>query len=287
MPRNPLTPTLSPELRGRGRGSGVNPPPSSSLPRSAAPLAGCGVLVTRPARQAGAFAQKLAALGASPIVFPAIVILPPDDFAPLAAVHARIADFDVAVFVSANAVEYGAPDAAQWPKELVAIAPGPGTAEALAAVGIGPARYPTTTFDSESMLSLPELSDLHGRRIVVFRGEQGRELLSASLRQRGAHVETVACYRRAAPSSGAAGLVEALREGRVHALTFTSSEGVDNLWSVVGDEGRRLLVTLPAFVPHPRIARRAQDLGLHATLTAGGDAGLLAGLLRWAGEDAR
>lgn len=260
---------------------------TTSSQRGDAPLAGRGVLVTRPARQAGAFAQKLAALGASPIVFPAIVILPPDDFAPLAAVHARLADFDVAVFVSANAVEFGAPDAAQWPKGLVAIAPGPGTAEALAAVGIAPVIHPATTFDSESMLSLPELSDLQGRRVVVFRGERGRELLSASLRQRGAYVETVACYRRAAPSSGAAGLVEALREGRVHALTFTSSEGVDNLWSVVGDEGRRLLARLPAFVPHPRIAGHAQERGMHATLTDGGDAGLLAGLLRWANEDPR
>lgn len=260
---------------------------SASSQRTGAPLAGRGVLVTRPARQAGAFAQKLAALGASPIVFPAIVILPPDDFAPLAAVHARLLDFDVAVFVSANAVEFGAPDASRWPKGLVAIAPGPGTAEALAAVGIAPVIHPATTFDSESMLSLPELSGLHGRRVIVFRGERGRELLSASLRQRGAHVETVTCYRRAAPSTGATGLEEALRGGRVHALTFTSSEGVDNLWSIVDDEGRRLLARLPAFVPHPRIARRAQDRGMHVTLTAGGDAGLLAGLLRWADENAR
>ena len=255
-----------------------------SMGRSGAPLAGRGVLVTRPARQAGAFAQKLAALGASPIVFPAIVILPPDDLAALENVHARIATFDVAVFVSANAVEYGAPDPAQWPKGLVAIAPGPGTAEALASLGIGPVRHPTSAFDSESMLKLPELADPRGRRVIIFRGERGREVLSASLRQRGAQVETVACYRRAAPASGAEGLVEAMRECRVHAVTFTSSEGVDNLWTVVGDEGRRLLVSLPAFVPHARIAERAQQHGLRVTLTAGGDAGLLAGLLAWAAE---
>src|SRR5688572_14542725 len=101
--------------------------PGSASWRSGGPLAGRGVLVTRPARQACAFAEKLAALGASPVVFPAIVILPPDDFAALASVHARLAEFDVAVFVSANAVEYGAPDAATWPHGLVAIAPGPGT----------------------------------------------------------------------------------------------------------------------------------------------------------------
>ena len=245
------------------------------------------MLVTRPARQAGAFAQKVAALGGAPVVFPAIVILPPDDVAPLKAAHSRLAEFDFAVFVSANAVEYGAPDASRWPKGLRAVAPGPGTAEALAAIGIGPVHFPTTTFDSEAMLSLPELADLRGRRVIVFRGERGRELLSAALADRGAHVETVACYRRAAPASGAAGLVEALREGRIDAVTFTSSEGIDNLWSVCGDEGRRLLVALPAFAPHPRIAQRARDLGMQASVTGGGDAGLLAGLLEWAGKESR
>jgi len=253
--------------------------------KASGPLAGRGVLVTRPARQAGAFAQKLAALGADPIVYPAIVILPPNDYAALEAIHARIAEFDVAVFVSANAVEYGAPDAARWPDRLVAIAPGPGTAEALAAVGIAHVKCPTATYDSEAMLALPELEEVRGRNVIVFRGEGGRELLSSALRQRGAHVETVACYRRAAPSTGAAGLVEALSEDRVHALTFTSSEGVDNLCNVVGEAGRRLLTQLPAFAPHARIARRAQERGMKATLTAGGDTGLIAGLLRWADEN--
>lgn len=249
---------------------------------SRAPLSGVGVVVTRPARQAGPFAQKLAALGADAIVFPAIVILPPDDTVPLAAVHARLHEYDCAVFVSANAVEYGAPAPSRWPDRLIAFAPGPGTIEALAAVGIENARMPATTFDSEGLLALPELADVRDRRIVVFRGEHGRELLADTLRQRGARVDTVACYRRAAPVSGAAGLVEALRSGRAHALTLTSSEGLDNLWEVAGDEGRRLLASLTAFAPHPRIAQRARALGLHTIATSAGDAGLIAGLLEWA-----
>src|SRR5688572_33382175 len=103
------------------------------------------------------FAQKLAALGASPIVFPAIVILPPSDRAALDAAHARLDDYDFAVFVSANAVEYGLPSAASWPATLVAFVPGPGTAEALVAAGIRDVRVPATTFDSDGMLALAEL----------------------------------------------------------------------------------------------------------------------------------
>jgi uroporphyrinogen-III synthase len=246
------------------------------------PLAGLGILVTRPARQAGAFAEKLAALGATPVVFPAIVILPPADRASLDAAHARLASYDFAFFVSANAVEYGAPDSSRWPAALVAFAPGPGTAEALAAVGIADARVPTTTFDSEGLLALPELADLRGRRAVIFRGEGGRETLAEALAARGAQVDHAVCYRRAPPASGAAGLIAALREGRVNAVTVTSSEGVDNLWQVLGDEGRALARQLPWFAPHPRIAARGRALGLDVRETAGSDAGLIAGVLAWA-----
>lgn len=260
----------------------MDPDPAESADAARGPLAGLGIVVTRPARQAAAFAQKLAALGASPIVFPAIVILPPADRALLNDVHARLRDYDFAVFVSANAVEYGAPATPRWPASLAAFAPGPGTAEALAGAGILDVRVPRTTLDSEGLLALPELTDVRGRRIVIFRGEGGRELLADTLRSRGAHVDLVSCYRRAVPSSGADGLVEAMREDRAHAVTVTSSEGVDNLWSVLGGEGRRLIATLPAFAPHPRIAERARARGMRAIATAGGDAGLIAGLLEWA-----
>jgi uroporphyrinogen-III synthase len=221
------------------------------------PLGGLGVVVTRPARQAAGFAGKLAAVGATPIVFPAIVILPPADRAPLDAAHASLPGCDFAFFVSANAAEYGAP--AQWPPRVIAFAPGPGTAEALAACGVPDVRVPA----------------------VVFRGEGGRELLADTLRERGARVDCVACYRRAVPSSGTQGLVEALREGRAHAITVTSSEGLDNLWQALGDEGRALARRLPWFAPHPRIAARGRALGLTMHETGPGDAGLIAGLLEW------
>ena len=121
----------------------------------AGPLGGRGILVTRPARQAGGIARRIAAIGGTPVIFPAIVILPPADPAPLARAQASLPSYDYAIFVSANAVEYGVPDPVQWPRRLVAVTPGPGTAEALAAAGIAGARIPATTYDSEGMLALP------------------------------------------------------------------------------------------------------------------------------------
>jgi uroporphyrinogen-III synthase len=245
------------------------------------PLAGIGVLVTRPARQAAGLVAQLAALGANTIVFPAIVILPPRDAASLARAHAALDRYDAAIFVSANAAEYGAPGKGAWPPHVVAYATGPGSAAALAAVGIPDVRIPDTTFDSDGLLALPGLTDVKGKRIAIFRGEGGRDQLAEALRARGAAVDCIDCYRRARPESGAEGLAEALRAGRVQALTITSSEGLDNLCAVLPADASATMRTLPAFVPHPRIAEHARGKGFTAIATANGDAGLVAGLLEW------
>ena len=166
-------------------------------------LDGRGILITRPARQAAGLARQVAAIGGNPVMFPAIVILPPEDRRALDQAQRDLARYDVAIFVSANAVEYGVGDPAAWPKHLTAFAPGPGTAAALAAVGIADARVPATTMDSEGLLALTELAKVSGKRVVIFRGGGGRELLAETLVARGAVVDTVDCYRRARPTSGA------------------------------------------------------------------------------------
>ena len=245
------------------------------------PLEGRGVIVTRPQRQAAVFAAKIGALGGVPIVWSAIVILPPPDRGPLGRAHATLDRYDIAIFVSANAVEFGAPPTGTWPSHLVVYAPGPGTAETLASAGIPDAHVPATSFDSEGLLELPELADVTDKRIVIFRGEGGREFLGNTLRARGASVDHVPCYRRVAPQTGADGLIEALREDRAHALTLTSSEGLDNLVAAVGPAGCDLIRRVPVFAAQPRIAERAREHGLRAIETAGGDAGLLAGLVDW------
>ena len=244
-----------------------------------------GIVITRPARQAAGLAREIAALGGRPLVFPAIVILPPADVAALREVQWNLARYDIAIFVSANAVEYGVGDPAAWPAHILTLAPGPGTAAALAAVGIANARVPATTMDSEGLLALPELLDVAGKRIVIFRGDGGRELLRTALEARGATVVQVECYRRAKPQSGVAGLIEAWRDKRVDAVTLTSGEGLDNLWSILGSEGRAHLAATPAFVPHASIAERARELGLRQVIiTAPADAGLLASLLEYFGR---
>ena len=256
--------------------------PLAHARRRAGPLAGVGILVTRPARQAAGLAQKLAVLGATPIVFPAIVILPPADRAPLDRAHAALDRYDIAIFVSANAVEYGVPAPGAWPATLRAFAPGPGTAEALAAVGHPRRAIPATTFDSEGLLALPELRSRAGKRVVIFRGDGGRDHLGDTLRARGARVDYVDCYRRAAPQSGADGLAEALR-------ARARARGDDHVErrarQPVGAARRRRARALQrAARVRPASAdrrARARARASPPSQPSGGDAGLIAGLLEW------
>jgi uroporphyrinogen-III synthase len=246
------------------------------------PLGGAGVVVTRPARQAAGLAREIAALGGRPLIFPSIVILPPHDRAALEEAQRRLGEYAYAIFVSANAVEYGVGDAAAWPPGLPAFAPGPGTAAVLREVGVPDVRLPATTMDSDGLLALPEFADIAGKAIVIFRGGGGRDVLRDALLARGARVVQVDCYRRTRPTSSPAGLVEAWREHRVDAATITSSEGLVNLWDLLDEEGRRYFRATPTFVPHSRIGEHARKLGLATVIvTPPADAGLLASLLEY------
>ncbi len=232
-------------------------------------------------------AQQIAAVGGTPLIFPTIAILPPDDTRALDDVHRRLAQFDYAIFVSANAAEFGVGDPAAWPAALPAFAPGPGTAAALAAAGIGDVRQPRTTMDSEGLLALAEFAAPAGKRVVIFRGGAGRDLLADTLTARGAHVTRVDCYRRARPQGGAEGLTAAWREQpRRCDHADQQRRAGQSLGNARLRTDARALAATPAFVSHPRIAERAHALKLaHVIVAEPTDAGLIASLLQYFDTD--
>jgi uroporphyrinogen-III synthase len=211
-------------------------------------------------------------------VFPAIAILPPADDARSRA-RSALASYDAAVFVSANAAEYGAPG--RGPRNVVAYATGPGTAGALHAVGVPEVAIPQTTYDSEGLLALPALDAVRGKRIAIFRGEGGRDHLADALARPWRTWIASSAIGGARPESGADGLAEALLQSRAHALTITSSEGLDNLRALVGRARARSSARdadVRSAPPHPGarpVARLQRDRD------PSGDAGLIAGLLEW------
>jgi len=251
------------------------------------PLAGRTIVVTRPQAQAAPLVEAIAAAGGAPLVFPLLEISPAADPQPLVEAAAHFNDYAFAVFISPNAVDYALPTIlarGPWPAALTPAAVGQGTVKALAAHGVGGCIAPTERFDSEALLALPELaaSRVAARRIAIFRGDGGRELLADTLRQRGADVDCVTCYRRSGPSQGASPLLAAWRAGQLDALTVSSSEGLRYLVDLLDGEGLAFLQKTPLFVPHVRIAENARALGLsNILLTDAADAGILAGLLAY------
>jgi uroporphyrinogen-III synthase len=146
---------------------------------------------------------------------------------------------------------------------------GAGTRRELERRGLAGVLAPEGAADSEALLALPELARLEGKRVVIFRGGEGRRLLGDALAARGARVEYAECYRRNRPQADPTPLLSDWQRGEVHAVTVSSSEGLDNLLALLGESGARHLRATPLFVPHARVAARAAELGVGEVLVAG------------------
>jgi uroporphyrinogen-III synthase len=246
------------------------------------PLAGRGIVVTRPALQAAPLAEMIRSAGGRPILFPVLEILDTADLAPLIDAVDRLDSFELAIFISPNAVLRAMNQIVArrtWPAELRAAAVGKGSVKELKRFGITGVLVPTRSFDSEGLLALPELQQIDGWRVVIFRGDGGRELLGDTLAGRGASVEYVECYRRARPRADASPLLRAWARNEVDAVAVTSSEGLRNLFEMLGKLGQSWLRRTPLLVPHTRIALAARELGCRNVVeTAPGDEGLMAAL---------
>ena len=255
--------------------------------KAAGPLADVNILITRPVMPASRTATRLASLGATPLIFPTTVIERPVDVAPLDTALAKIGDYYAAIFVSPSAAEMTLAPLGSIPKKLPStlhvFAPGPGTAEELNIRGVANVEMPETSFDSEGLLALPTLqaSAIQGKRIVIFRGNDGRELLREALVKRGATVDPITAYHRRAPNTPHTGLLELLRTGKVNALSAMSSDAITNLIVLIpADERATLLFALPVYASHQRIAATARDAGFRNVIeTEAGDAGLITALL--------
>lgn len=241
------------------------------------------IVVTRPAGQATHLAAALVELGAQPVLFPVLAIEPVADITPILDAAIRLDTYDWAVFVSPNAVEKALSVILAergWPAAVRVATVGKSSEDALARYGIRDVVAPQARFDSEALLALPEFADVAGQRVVIFRGDGGRDLFGDTLKVRGATVDYVTCYRRVKPALDPAPLLRLWQDGRLDAMTVTSSEGLRNLWEMVGKLGQSWLKKTPTFVPHARIAEQARALGLdRVILTPPADAGLLAGLV--------
>jgi uroporphyrinogen-III synthase len=216
--------------------------------------------------------ERLRALGAEPILFPVITILPPEAGGPLDEAVARLADYDWLIFTSVNGVEHfwarltelvPAVRENGWPGapfrgKIAAI--GPKTAAELHSHGVAVDLMPEE-YRAEAILD--EIGDVAGLRILLPRADIARPALARGLRAAGAHVEEVTAYRTVQGHPPPAAF-DILRAG-VDVLTFTSSSTVRYFVALTDglDYGDPLIGCIG-----PVTAATAHELGLHVDIVA-------------------
>jgi len=229
------------------------------------------LIVTRPRPQCAAWLARLSDLGVDARALPLIEILPARDAGPVRAAWAGLAAVDLAVFVSPNAVEhFFAEVCGVWPAHTLAACVGPGSAQALVAHGVPEASVVQPAADAANLDSehlweqLAPRRDWAGARVLLLRGDGGREWLAERLAEAGAGVEAVTVYHRAGPRFDAAeqALFDAvLARPQDHVWLFSSAEAVGHLHGYPL-AGQRAIAT------HPRIAEAARAAGFAPVVLA-------------------
>jgi len=234
---------------------------------------------------------EIEAAGGRALHLPALEIRKPQDHGSLKALFDRLTQFDIAIFVSANAVTMAMPAIRARDTDMTRLkvaAIGQKTAQALAALGSSVDICPRQGYTSEALLELEEMQKVDGQRIVVFRGEGGRELLAKTLRSRGAQVEYAQVYRRVAPHYDQAVLASCL-DGGFDIVAVTSTEALQNLDNIVGPSRRAGLRGAPLLVGSQRMLKAAHEMGFEAATAARdpSDEAMLEALKAWAGQHPR
>jgi uroporphyrinogen-III synthase len=247
-------------------------------------LAGYTILVTRPAHQAAPLCRLIEAAGGTPLRLPALLIEPNSD-TDLAQRLAHLSDYQIAIFISPNAVNFGLEAAERYGGSLNSLL--------LATVGKGSARtlqqlldrapdlVPEGSYDSEALLQLELLQHVSGKRILIVRGVGGRELLAETLRRRGASVDYAEVYRRAAPPPPP----DSVWLEKADIITVTSSEALQNLVTMTPPPLHAKLFAKPLLLISQRSADLARQLGFTQpplVSPLAGDEAIVSTLIEWA-----
>ncbi len=225
-------------------------------------LNGLKVLVTRPEAQASALLRAISTHGGEAKYFPLLEIKP---VAVMPPVLENLAHYQLIIFVSRNAVKYAwdflqtnavANVETGLPATLKVAAMGRGTADELITRHQAVDFMPVDSFDSEGLLALDALQSIQGSRILIVRGQSGREHLATVLHQRGAAVEYAEVYQRLKTKR-----VLTNEEADVDAIVVSSSNAMQHLADCARRDQQSWVFDKQIVVIHSRIAMHAQQLG--------------------------
>ena len=258
-------------------------------------LQGQVILNTRPAHQQGELSRLLQADGATLLSFPVIDIEATGNHAQLQTLASNLGDYDILLFVSRNAVDgalrvfdltrlnpavrFGVIGTATQQALAVALPPGPFDLQACLVAG--------APYNSETLLAAPALQRVEGKRILILRGQQGRNLLGDQLVARGAQVNYAEVYRRALPPVDFAGFNTLVSAAFPTLVVLTSNEGKHNLVKLVDEPAARALLRVPWLLISERMRESALNLGHNAALLIArnaSDSGIRQAICDWADQ---
>ena len=203
------------------------------------PLFGKGIVITRPQRQADDLACLLSAAGAHPIAFPAIKIVPPEDWHKLDAAIDKLTTYDWLIFTSANGVHFFFERLREKQKDIRDLKGikicciGPATAKQIENKGIKVDLVPEQ-FIAEGILQSFAAMDLKGRKILIPRAAQARDVLPEGLKKLGASVDVVTTYQTINSGRKKEEIAALIHDNKVDVITFTSSSTVTNFLEIMG-----------------------------------------------------
>ena len=207
--------------------------------KSALPLAGRRIAVTRAPEQAGELARLLESHGAEVLLCPLVAFERPADSAPLDAALGRLGEFDWLLFTSQNAVRFFEDRRREleipleWGRPRVA-AVGPATAKTARELGYD-VEY--TADESTGRGLARELCDkVAGRRVLLPRSDRARTDLPETLRGAGAELTDVVAYRTVAPGQPGSDAIEKIQAGGVDAVALASPSAFERLAEQIGME---------------------------------------------------
>ena len=237
------------------------------------PLFGKTIMVTRTRAQASRLTKGLTRLGARVIECPTISLEPPDDWAPLDKALTDLASFDWLVLTSPNGVdaffkrlrEKGMDARALAPLKIAAI--GPATAEKLEANGLMADLLPEK-FVAEGLIESLVGQGVKGRRILIARALEARDVLPRELEAAGAEVVVTPVYKNTPPKDLTEEAKEALAQGAVDLVTLTSSSTATNLAALLGDGFAAFRDKVKAASIGPITTRTAREVGFDVAFEA-------------------
>ena len=225
-------------------------------------------LVVRPAAQANQLVQMLRQLGHAPLCCPLLETRPGCDLPHLGDM---LREADLVIAVSMHAVHFAHYFLLQtgqtWP-HIDYFAVGQASADAFAEAGIQ-ALCPADP-RSEGLLALPALQGVSGRRVLILRGNDGRDLIARTLASRGALVHYCATYERHYPDLDGDALTRRWQGAGLDSLLVTSGELLQRLLALVPGPQHPWLYDRLLVVPSPRVAEMAEGAGFTRIVIAQG-----------------